>query len=61
MNNRKPKNKRGVQTRKEYEQLIPEAEFLNVKGKLVPNPDYPGKRRIIHAIVPPPDPRNRIV
>lgn len=57
MNNRKPKNSRGKQTRKEYAQFIPEREFITVKREKIPNPAYPGFRRVVHQIVPPPDPR----
>ena len=50
MNNRKPKNKRGKQSRREYAQFIPEAKTLKIKGEIIPNPDYPGKRRVIHQL-----------
>lgn len=52
MNNRKLKNTRGKLTRQQFQQEIPEAKEISVKGKKIPNPDYPGTRRVVHAIVP---------
>lgn len=59
MNNRKPRNKRGKVTRKEYLQLIPESEFITRGGKKIANPSFPGTRQVVHKIVPPPDPRDK--
>lgn len=60
MNNRKPKNNRGVLTRNHRNQYAPEAQFIKqIEGegedrivKLVPNHRYPGTRRIVHYITP---------
>lgn len=52
MNNRKPKNKRGKVTRREFIQEIPEAKEITVKKKKVLNPRYGKIRRIVHTQVP---------
>lgn len=52
MNNRKPKNKRGKITRRKFVQEAPEAKTITRKGEKIPNPAYPGTRRLIHQQVP---------
>lgn len=52
MNNRKPKNKRGVISRIKFAQFAPEAQLIRVDGELIDNPNYPGVRRIVHTQLP---------
>ena len=51
MNNRKPRNKRGVLTRIEFIQEIPEPKLIMRKNMDILNPRYPGTRRVVHRQV----------
>lgn len=56
MNQRKRTNSRGKTPRTHYRQVIIEKptikRVVNEEEVTLPNPRYPGKRTIVHAILP---------